>query len=133
MTPDERATMIGYRIVQAQDPLDQAEILAQAGKWSGVINRAYYAMFYAGLGLLLHRGLDARKHSGVLSLIDREYVRTRVLAKEQSVHLRAAFFARQNADYPDTIPVDAEKANVLLHDAGGFLAAVRAILQPPST
>jgi len=133
MTPEERATMIAYRMAQAQDTLDQADILAQAGKWPGVVNRAYYAMFYAGLGLLLHRGVEARKHTGVLSLIDREYVRTGVLPKEQSVHLRAAFFARQNADYTETIPVEAEKAKALLHDAGGFLAAVRGILQPPST
>lgn len=129
MTSSERATIVAYRLAQAQDTLDQATILSEAGKWSGVINRAYYAMFYAALALLLHQGLHASKHSGVLSLIDREFVRTGVLAKQDSVHLHGAFFARQNADYLDTVPSDPEQAKAILANADTFLTAVRQALQ----
>ncbi|MGE5588787.1 MAG: HEPN domain-containing protein [Clostridia bacterium] len=53
MRPDEREVLIRYRLEQAYSALRQAEILAREAEWSGVVNRAYYAMFYASLALLL--------------------------------------------------------------------------------
>lgn len=46
MKQAERDALVAYRLQQAQHALRQAEILANEQEWDGVVNRAYYAMFY---------------------------------------------------------------------------------------
>ena len=50
----DRETLIRYRIKQAEETLADAEAM-RAGAFSrrSIVNRAYYSMFYALLGLLL--------------------------------------------------------------------------------
>lgn len=50
---EERQALIAYRLDQADHALRQAEVLAGVEEWDGVVNRAYYAMFYSTLALLL--------------------------------------------------------------------------------
>ena len=45
--------LINYRISRAKDTLDDAQILADKGKWNSAINRLYYAAYYAVIALLL--------------------------------------------------------------------------------
>jgi len=66
---DARGELVRYRLEQAHHALQQAKILAEHGEWSGVVNRAYYAMFYVALALLLTKGLGSAKHGGVLALV----------------------------------------------------------------
>lgn len=52
-----------YRIKQAEESLEDAEFLL-SGKKSprSIINRAYYAMFYAVLALLVYEPHSTSKH-----------------------------------------------------------------------
>lgn len=65
-----------YRIKQAEESLDEAKFLL-TGKKSGrsVINRVYYAMFYAVLALLVYEQYSSSKHSGVLSYFNRRFIK----------------------------------------------------------
>jgi uncharacterized protein (UPF0332 family) len=49
------AALLKYRMEQAQDTLQEAEILFEKCALRGTINRAYYAMFYALLALLANK------------------------------------------------------------------------------
>ena len=50
---NERAQgLVRYRLSQSQDMLDDASLLLERGRWRSAVNRAYYAVFYAGLALL---------------------------------------------------------------------------------
>lgn len=55
MTRDQARELIRYRLEQASETLREGEILAREELWHGVINRAYYAMFYAALALTVLR------------------------------------------------------------------------------
>jgi len=129
MKTDDTVALIRYRLDQANGTLNQARLLAKAGEWSGVVNRAYYAMFYAALALLVSKGLAASKHAGVLALVDREFVRPGLLALGQSQALRRAFNDRQEFDYAEFRPAPEEQARRVLVDAAAFVQAVREVLQ----
>ena len=73
MKPEQLEALLRYRIEQAHDTLREAEILLNAAALRGTINRAYYAMFYALLALLATKQLGTSKHSGAISLFDREF------------------------------------------------------------
>ena len=75
MNPEQLRDLVRYRLEQA--PVEAlTEAARDAGAFRGAINRAYYAMFYALLGLPATRQLGASKHSGAIALFDREFVRT---------------------------------------------------------
>jgi uncharacterized protein (UPF0332 family) len=71
MTQDQENQLIQYRLEQASETLREGEILAREDLWHGVINRAYYAMFYAALALTVLRSETISKHSGVISFFDK--------------------------------------------------------------
>lgn len=73
---DNRKTLIEYRLTQARDSLREADILNQSGmSLRSVMNRLYYAMFYAVLALLQNKEMGTSKHSGAISIFDREYIK----------------------------------------------------------
>jgi uncharacterized protein (UPF0332 family) len=66
---EKQKQLAQYRVQQAQESLDEARFLLAGGKSTrSVINRAYYAMFYAVLALLVYEEFSSSKHSGVLSM-----------------------------------------------------------------
>lgn len=120
---DERQVLIAYRLDQADHALRQAEVLGGVEEWDGVVNRAYYAMFYAALALLLTKDLGTSKHTGVLTLVDREFVRPGLLSSGLSRMLRDAFNQRQRSDYAEMAPTTKDRALEILENARQFVAA----------
>jgi uncharacterized protein (UPF0332 family) len=124
MKPEQLRDLVRYRMEQASETLSEAAILRDAGAYRGAVNRAYYAMFYALLGLLATRQLGASKHSGAIAMFDREYVRTGVFSPELSQALHRAFRRRQLHDYGEVVHADLAAANESIEDAERFVAAV---------
>jgi len=65
MKPEQTDELIRYRLNQARETLHEAEILDREESWRGVVNRSYYAMFYAVLALAVKSQEPTSKHSGV--------------------------------------------------------------------
>jgi len=84
MSKDQLAALLKYRIQQANETFHEAEILFNQSAYRGTINRAYYAMFYSVLALLATKKLGTSKHSGVIGLFDREFVKTGFLPRDLS-------------------------------------------------
>ena len=71
--------LAAYRLEQAEQCLQSARLLADAGDYKGAANRSYYCVFHAMRGLLALQGKDFKKHSGVIAEFRREYIRTGLL------------------------------------------------------
>lgn len=125
MKDDEVATLIKYRLEQAQTALNDAKFLLD-GKRSpqSIVNRAYYAMFYAALALLQKIGKVPSKHTGVISLFDTEFALKGIFNKELSKSFHKAFELRQVSDYKTFKPISKEKAEETLNNATCFVEAV---------
>jgi len=128
MKPEQLEALLRYRIEQAHESLREAEILLGASALRGAINRAYYAMFYALLALLATRQLGTSRHSGAISLFDREFVKTGVFPLELSRALHLAFDRRQTHDYGEMVPATRQIAEETLEGARTFVAAIEAYL-----
>lgn len=68
-----------------EEELSSAYLLLENGKLRDSISRAYYSMFHAAKALLLLKGIDPRKHSGVIRMFGLHFVNSgfieRVYAK----------------------------------------------------
>lgn len=111
MSNDPQRELISYRLQQADESIKEAKTLVQASLYRGAVNRAYYAMFYAVLALVVLKQQVISKHSGIIAFFNREYVRTGVFSKDLSRSLHFAFERRQNSDYGEVFAVDLEEAN----------------------
>ncbi len=129
MSKDQLAALLKYRIQQANETFHEAEILFNQSAYRGTINRAYYAMFYSVLALLATKKLGTSKHSGVIGLFDREFVKTGFLPRDLSRALRLAFDLRQTHDYGELIEIDKEVVQETLDDAKAFISAVESYLR----
>jgi len=129
MKDEDTLELIKYRVEQAEVALDDARYLLQGQRSpQSIINRSYYAMFYAALALLQKSGKVPSKHAGVISLFDTEYVLKGIFPKELSQHFHKAFELRQISDYKTKEPLSSEQAEDLLKKAGAFVEAIKKYL-----
>lgn len=126
MKDQEVLELIRYRLDQAQTALEDSEFLLAGGRSpQSIINRAYYAMFYAALALLQKIGKVPSKHTGVISLFDTEFVIKGIFPRELSKDFHRAFELRQVFDYRVRKSSSPERAADALEKAVRFVAAVR--------
>jgi len=129
MKEQEIVSLIRHRLEQAQTALDDARFLLEGDRSpQSIVNRAYYAMFYAALALLQKIGKVPSKHAGVISLFDTEFVVKGAFRREFSKDLHKAFELRQVSDYKTLRPIEKHKAQETLDSATRFVEAVKSYL-----
>ena len=93
----DKQVLVAYRLRQAEETLSDAEKMLQ-GHFSSrsIINRAYYSIFYAVLALLLSEEVKIRtsKHSGILSIFDRDIIHSSKMDQYYSKILHKMFDLR---------------------------------------
>ena len=129
MNPEQLEDLLRFRLEQAYETLREAEILLDGAALRGTVNRAYYAMFYALLALLATKRLGTSKHSGAISLFDREFVKSGLFPRELSRALHLAFERRQSHDYGEMVPITPEIAQETVDDARTFVGAAETYLR----
>lgn len=124
-----KLSLIKHRLKQADDSVEEAKVLLKE-KMSlrAVMNRLYYAMFYAVLALLQEKQLGTSKHIGAISLFDREFIKTGVFDKEMSKVLHRAFELRQKGDYMEQAEVTKKDIDEMLSEAINFATKVKEYL-----
>lgn len=123
--PSYSKELIRYRMERARETLNTAQLLlAQNADTASIVNRAYYAMFYAALAILATIGEEASKHSGVLAMFDRHFIKTGILPKEMGKLLHTAFDTRQTGDYEDKLEISRSMAGRIVDFALQFVNSI---------
>lgn len=123
MTP-EQVEYIRYRLSRAEETLREARFLVGGGFVYGVVNRLYYACFYAVSALLYTEGRASSKHSGIKSMFDRHWVNTGRVSAEMGRLYRDLFDRRQDSDYGEVVPFDRADVEQWLAQAEEFVKAI---------
>jgi len=93
---DKRYALVRYRLSQAKESLEEADVLLHARmSHRSVVNRLYYAMFYSAMALLQDRQIGSSKHSDVISAYDKEFVKAGIFETALSKAFHRAFELRQ--------------------------------------
>ncbi len=129
MTPEELHILRSYRMEQARAALDDAEFLLLHNRTAlSVVNRAYYAMFYAVLALLQDVSPLPAKHTGIIGLFDTNFIRTGIFDKQRSKDLHRAFDLRQASDYKTITPITPEQAREIIQHARTMVETLASFL-----
>ena len=95
--------LIRYRLERAKETLCEAELMMNAGHLFGAANRLYYACFYAVSALLVKHDLTSGKHSGVMSLLNRHFVKPGRFPVAFGKFYSRIFDYRSKGDYADML------------------------------
>ena len=125
----ERSSEIAANLERADDSMQVARDLLEKSHFDVAASRAYYAAFYAASALLLGKDIDPSKHSGVISAIHREFVKTGKLAVAQGKNLNWLFELRGVGDYGVIVHVTEGEAIRAVKVAEDFLVAVKRLLE----
>ncbi len=120
MTP-EAAALAKHRLARARELLRDADLLATRDARESAVNRYYYAAFHAARALLATSGLDASKHSGIIALFQRHFVKTGLISPDVARALSHTFEKRLNSDYADFAETTPEELERVKRDARRFV------------
>jgi uncharacterized protein (UPF0332 family) len=119
-----------YRLQQASESLDEAHYLFTGGKsYRSVTNRAYYAMFYSIMALLVFEEYSSSKHSGVLSYFNARFIKDELFPKDLGRAANKAFDLRQRGDYREQATLTREQVEPFIDWAKRFINATRKHLE----
>ncbi|MEW6026168.1 MAG: HEPN domain-containing protein [Planctomycetota bacterium] len=120
--------LFNYRLMQAEETLSDAKkMLKHRLSPRSIINRSYYAMFYSVLALFLKTGtaIKTSKHSGVISIFDRQFIRTGKIDKAYSRMLHKLFDTRQEGDYKEYVRLSYRDASDAVKQASEFIQTIK--------
>ncbi len=129
MNKTRKEDYIQYRINLAKQTLQAAKILAEKGHWISVINRLYYACYYAISALLYKNDINATTHSGVKSQFSKHYLATGKIDKSLGKVYAKIFDLRHKGDYGDFFDIDKEQTMTLFEPVENLLKEIESILK----
>ncbi len=124
----EPDTEIQANLERAQESIEAAKVLAANRYYDFVASRAYYAVFYAAAALLIHEGINFKKHTTVIAIIHKEFIKTGKLDVQYGKNLNWLFELRGVGDYGVTTHVSSTDAHNAIQVAEDFISAVIAFL-----
>lgn len=128
----DKEALFSYRLQQAEETLAEAGKMTKGG-FSGrsIINRTYYSLFYVLLALFIKTNTELKtsKHIGVISIFDKEFVKTGKFDKQYSAILHDVFDARQEGDYRELADISTENAAQHLGNAKKFLEEIKKFIK----
>jgi uncharacterized protein (UPF0332 family) len=90
-----------YRFEKAENDLSSAKLLLENDHYTQSINRSYYAIFHSARSLLAYDKFDSKKHSGIISFFNQNYIKTGRISGGFFKILSGAEEMRHDSDYDD--------------------------------
>lgn len=127
MSPEEK-TLARLRIEKARHTLRAAHAVHAAGEEVSVINRCYYACFYAANALLYTDLKWSKKHTGVRSILNDSYIKSDLLSEQAGRTYNELFKLRMKCDYEDDVEISKEQAEQWITKSDAFVDEVAEIV-----
>lgn len=125
MIISNREEYVNYRFHRAEESYEEALILAKEERWDAVINRLYYACFYAVIALLIKNNISTQTHDGARTQFGLIFVKTGIIDKESGKLFSKLFDYRQKGDYGDLFDYDEELTKPLVNKVNEFLIEIK--------
>ncbi len=120
---------IKYRLEKAEETLFAAKVLIENRLWNSVINRLYYACFYAINALLVSNNISAKTHNGVKTQFFLNFIKTGLIDKKYSLLYSDLFDWRQKGDYNDFFDFKEEDVLPLFEPCNELINTIKTLIR----
>ncbi len=128
MTINNREDYIRYRLQRSEESYEDALILAKNQRWNAVVNRLYYACFYAVIALLLQNNIETQSHDGTRTQFGLHFVKTGLIDKKYGKLYTKLFDFRQKGDYGDLYDYDGPTISPLISSVREFIDVIKQLM-----
>ena len=124
MTEADRIALSASRLEKAFQTLSSAKLLLAHDDFASACNRAYYSVFHAMRSVLALDEIDDHKHSHLISVFRKDYLKTGILDRSLSDIIGSAFEVRNSSDYEDFWIINKADAREQVENAEIFLNVI---------
>ena len=118
-----------YRLEKAKKDLEDAKKTLELEMYDTSANRSYYAIFHAARAILALDGQDFKKHSGVISKFQQDYIKTEIFDKTMSNIIKSAFDMRTESDYEDFYVISKDDVKTQVMEAEQFVITIEVYIK----
>lgn len=129
MNPEDRDTLVRYRMARANEVLAEVHVHAENRFWNTAVNRLYYACYYGVSALPVSKGISATTHSGVRQMFGLHFIKEGTIPKDLGKFYSDIFDMRQTGDYEDYLDFTEEDVLDLQEPANRLIETIGAILR----
>lgn len=127
---EDWTAFVRYRLEKAEETYQAAQVLYDATQWNSVVNRLYYACFYAASAVLLHRHIVAKTHAGIIGQFSENIVRTGEVSIELFRVYSKLMNWRTKGDYSDLYDFSKEDVDTVMIPCRQFIDKVKELVFP---
>jgi uncharacterized protein (UPF0332 family) len=124
LSDNEKKSLIEYRIKQAFETAEVAELLFLKEMYPTALNRIYYSVFYCLLALAIQFNYKTSKHAQLIGWFNKNFIATEKIEREYGRIVRDCYEFRLSADYDSYVTFVDEDISVLLQEMKSFLKRV---------
>jgi uncharacterized protein (UPF0332 family) len=132
LSQENRTALSAYRLQRAKETLLEADALIAGGFYNAVVNRLYYACYYAVIALLIKNNIAAQTHQGVRQMFSLHFIVTGKIPSHYSTFYSRLFNDRISGDYDDYVQYDSEMIQVIRPQAEAFICGIEEELAKPA-
>ena len=119
---------IQLKLAKAQSFMDEVDFLIGNKFYVTAINRLYYSCYHATKALLLTKDLVPKTHSGVITMLNQEFVSKNLFDKAQAAFFSKLMQERIDDDYSDHMIVEYEEISGFIKPPKDYLRYVVSLI-----
>lgn len=120
--------IVAFRLLKSGKDLKAVQSLITSQDWDVAVNRLYYAAFHAVSALLYQNNIKAKSHSGVKTMLDLHFVKTRRLDIRWGKLYTQLSDERNDSDYEDFAVFTEDDILPLLPETEEFIAVIKRLI-----
>lgn len=129
LSNEEKNHLIDYRLKQAIESLEIAEVLIKLPNYPTALNRIYYSVFYSLLAIGLKYDFATSKHSQLIGWFNKNFIASGMIEPQYGKTVRKAFEYRLMADYDAFVEFDKENVEIPFLQSREFINKIKILLQ----
>ena len=119
---------IQLKLKKARSFMDEVDFLVNSKFYLTAINRLYYSCFHATKALLLTKDLVPKTHSGVITMLNHEFVSRDLFDKSQAAFFSKLMQERIDDDYSDYLIVELDEIIDFIEPSKEYLRYVESLI-----
>lgn len=125
----DRIKLIKYRLEQADETIQDVQLLIENNRLRSAVNRIYYGMFYALLALGLANQFETSKHAQLIGWFNKNFINEGLIDSKYGKIINKAFNRRTKGDYDTYVEFDTETVVEMYGEMQDFISEIKIYLK----
>ncbi len=126
---EDRIMLIKYRLEQADETINDVQLLIDNNRFRSAINRIYYGMFYSMLALAIAYKYETSKHAQIIGWFNKNFIHEERLDQRFGKIINKAFNKRTKSDYDTFVEIDKETILEMFTEMKEFISEIKNFLK----